>query len=160
MTDVNDFIGACLNVSNALRSESTLERMLKSNERFLDLMESKQSFTFREYDKLAARTAKVTDNSVHNWVEGLNGEAAELSREVLKALGILTNLNISSGTLAEWVKKMEFHNKEIAADVLLSELGDNLWYLNELSKILGFTLEEVARFNAGKLAKRHGLDGT
>ena len=37
------------------------------------------------------------------------------------------------------------------------ELGDVLWYISACADELGITLEEIAAFNVGKLAKRHGV---
>lgn len=41
------------------------------------------------------------------------------------------------------------------SEKLREELGDVLWYLAALAHEAGMTLEDVAQFNLGKLAKRH-----
>ena len=74
-----------------------------------------------------------------------------------------------TGEIADEVKKLyrdtpglvdellEPANPEAAAKVarIVEELGDCFWYLNQLASDLGVDLEEVARRNLRKLAKRY-----
>lgn len=39
-------------------------------------------------------------------------------------------------------------------DMIISELGDNLWYISRVSNELGFTLEYVAEKNVEKISRR------
>ena len=65
-----------------------------------------------------------------------------------------------AGEVANIVKKIQRDfagelNDEIRAK-LQDELGDVLWYISACADELGLTLNEIAEFNVGKLAKRHG----
>ncbi len=68
-----------------------------------------------------------------------------------------------AGEVANIVKKIQrdhggFITDEIRAK-LKDELGDVLWYISACADELGLTLEEIAEFNVGKLAKRHSREG-
>ena len=97
---------------------------------------------FKEYQSAASRTALYPNrmNNLEYPTLGLAGEAGEV---------------------ANIVKKIQRdHGGEINDEIrakLLDELGDVLWYISACADELGLTLEEVARFNVGKLAKRHGV---
>lgn len=63
-----------------------------------------------------------------------------------------------AGEVCDHVKKgFRDDNAEILPErkkLLRAELGDVLWYVAVLASELGFTLEEVARYNTVKLADR------
>ena len=65
-----------------------------------------------------------------------------------------------AGEVANIVKKIQRDfGGEITDETrakLKDELGDVLWYISACADELGLTLEEIAEFNVGKLAKRHG----
>jgi len=84
-------------------------------------------------------------------------ETAIYPREV--ALAYLSlGLAGEAGELANKVKKIyRDHGGQISAGVaagLVDELGDLAWYLAELARHLGYTLEEVAAWNIAKLRQR------
>lgn len=96
---------------------------------------------FSEYQELAGKTAlypRRMDNLEYPTL-GLTGEAGEVANVVKKIQrdddGILTD--------------------EVRAK-LKDELGDVLWYISACADELGLTLNEIAEYNVGKLAKRHG----
>jgi NTP pyrophosphatase (non-canonical NTP hydrolase) len=93
-----------------------------------------------EYQERAGSTAiypgKGTDAGVNYTILGLVGEAGELANKYKK---VLRNNDFLSPS-----KRSE----------LMDELGDVLWYTAALANELGFTLEQVARFNLCKLADR------
>lgn len=64
-----------------------------------------------------------------------------------------------AGEVANIVKKIQRdYGGEITDDIrakLKDELGDVLWYISACADELGLTLQEIAEFNVGKLAKRH-----
>lgn len=97
---------------------------------------------FEDYQSAASRTA-LYPNRLDNLeypTLGLAGEAGEV---------------------ANIVKKIQRdHGGEINDEIrarLKDELGDVLWYISACADELGLSLEEIAEFNVGKLAKRHGV---
>jgi len=96
--------------------------------------------TFEEYQRQAKQTA-LYPNRLKNLeypTLGLAGEAGEVANIVKKIQRDF------SGEITD----------EIRAK-LKDELGDVLWYISACADELGLTLEEIAEFNVGKLAKRH-----
>ncbi|MEZ5429272.1 MAG: nucleoside triphosphate pyrophosphohydrolase family protein [Pyrinomonadaceae bacterium] len=95
---------------------------------------------FKEYQSEASQTALYPDrlNNLEYPTLGLAGEAGEV---------------------ANIVKKIQRdHGGEITEETrakLKDELGDVLWYISACADELGLTLEEIAEYNVGKLAKRH-----
>lgn len=68
-----------------------------------------------------------------------------------------------AGEVANIVKKIQRDHGGVLNDEIRSklkdELGDVLWYISACADELGLTLDEIAAFNVGKLAKRHGREG-
>lgn len=96
---------------------------------------------FDEYQKLAART-------------GYGPEKDMSFVLMIYALGLGGEI----GEVLEKIKKL-FRDKEGVLeseerDLIKKELGDVLWYLSELSRVLGVPLEEVASTNIKKLESR------
>ncbi|MFN0139838.1 MAG: nucleoside triphosphate pyrophosphohydrolase family protein [Pyrinomonadaceae bacterium] len=64
-----------------------------------------------------------------------------------------------AGEVANIVKKIQRDHDGVITDEirgkLKDELGDVLWYISACADELGLTLNEIAEFNVGKLAKRH-----
>lgn len=93
---------------------------------------------FHEYRQSRRRTMSgelVEKEAITNATFGLAGEAGEI---------------------ADLIKKMFFHGKDIneTRAKLLLEFGDLLFYLDWLSDLAGFTLEEIAIANKIKLERR------
>jgi len=65
-----------------------------------------------------------------------------------------------AGEVANIVKKIQRDSGGVITDEtrlkLKDELGDVLWYISACADELGMTLTEIAEYNVGKLAKRHG----
>lgn len=65
-----------------------------------------------------------------------------------------------AGEVANIVKKIQRDSGGVITDEtrlkLKDELGDVLWYISACADELGMTLAEIAEYNVGKLAKRHG----
>lgn len=91
---------------------------------------------FNEYQKLAMRTASVSDNSslILNGALGLAGE---------------------SGEVVDHIKKVLFQGHELDKEHLVEELGDICWYLAISSKGLGYDLETIFKMNVDKLIERY-----
>lgn len=90
-----------------------------------------------EYQREASKTANLQGPVALrrlNWSLGIAGEAGEI---------------------AELLKKHTFHDHALDEEELAKELGDLLWYVSQLASDLGYTLEEIARMNLEKLAKRY-----
>lgn len=95
--------------------------------------------TFEEYQSLSRTTAKYPDagsNFVYPAL-GLAGEAGEVADQMKKII------RDDSGKIEDARKKK-----------IISELGDVLWYVAQLSIEVGSSLEEVAEENIKKLRSR------
>ncbi|MFD2446407.1 nucleoside triphosphate pyrophosphohydrolase family protein [Bacillus sp. CGMCC 1.16607] len=86
------------------------------------------------YQLMASRTATEHDNELVNYGLGIAGEAGEV---------------------ADLIKKALFHGHEINKSDIKKELGDVLWYVSQIARLAGLTLEEVATANIDKLYKRY-----
>ncbi len=96
---------------------------------------------FTEYQKAAGQTALYPNrlNNLEYPTLGLTGEAGEVANVVKKIQRDF------GGELTDEIR-----------DKLKDELGDVLWYISACADELGLTLDEIAEYNVGKLAKRHG----
>ncbi|MFA5080619.1 MAG: nucleoside triphosphate pyrophosphohydrolase family protein [Candidatus Paceibacterota bacterium] len=95
--------------------------------------------TFQEYQDEARKTA-IYPNLDSNFIYptlGLVGEAGEVAEKIKKVIRD-DNYQISEEKRVELAK----------------ELGDVLWYIANLSKELGLSLEDVANKNLEKLKSR------
>lgn len=93
---------------------------------------------FKEYSKTASQTINKTLDSrelLINACLGLSGEVGEIT---------------------EHIKKHFYHGKELGKDYLEKEIGDVLWYLNELAVVIDSDLETCAVKNNIKLKERYG----
>jgi NTP pyrophosphatase (non-canonical NTP hydrolase) len=60
-----------------------------------------------------------------------------------------------AGELANYVKKVRWHEHEFDTAKVVEELGDMLWYIAYISTKLGVSLSLVATDNLTKLEKRY-----
>jgi len=94
-------------------------------------------YTFNEYSRRAATTLKKGQSARDRLTEGAIGLASE------------------TGEVTGLIKAWMFHGKKLDVEELELELGDAMWYINEICLATGLTLEGVAKGNNRKLAKRH-----
>lgn len=95
---------------------------------------------FDEYQAFTNTTAiypaDTTLQALSYLVLGLNGEAGEVAEKLKKTL------RDSPGSFAE-------------LKALVLELGDVLWYLAQISEVLGYQLSAIAEMNRVKLESRN-----
>jgi len=87
-----------------------------------------------EYQELSARTANTHANELTNYGLGIAGEAGEV---------------------ADLIKKSQFHGHDVDHAEVRKELGDVLWYLSQIARVAGVSLEDVAVRNIEKLRARY-----
>lgn len=106
--------------------------------------------TLNEYQDKAHSTAQYVDvgNNIIYPALKLSGEVGELNEKIGKTW---RNHQLPDHKA---VTKFLRENPELRMSCL-KELGDTLWYIAEIAKELGATLEEVAQINVDKLASRH-----
>ena len=57
--------------------------------------------------------------------------------------------------MADLIKKSVFHGHDVDKGEIKKELGDVLWYLSQIARLAGLSLEEVAVANIEKLSRRY-----
>lgn len=85
-------------------------------------------------------------------IEAAKTCAVQGERDMLM-LGCL-GLAGETGEFVDPCKKHFFHGKKLDRMALALELGDILWYIAIAAKALGFTFNEIAQLNIGKLQYR------
>lgn len=99
--------------------------------------------TLNAYQRISSITS--------NW-DPITGIMFDMPKGVYPSLG----LNGEAGEVADKVKKL-YRDKpdyDLAIKDIAKELGDTLWYLSEVARHFGFTLQEIAQMNIKKLADR------
>ncbi len=92
---------------------------------------------FNSYQKSAAQFAIYPEERELEYLAlGLTSEAGEVSGKVKKMIRDKTPLD------------------DFAKLQMVSEIGDVLWYLSEMARQVGYSLEEVAETNLEKLTSR------
>lgn len=92
-----------------------------------------------EYQTLTHRTGKVWDEMPFD------------THRMLLAMG----LGGEAGEVLEVLKKEIGHGRPRDDEHTAEELGDVLWYVSELARLHGWTLDEVAEANIAKLKRRY-----
>ncbi len=73
-------------------------------------------------------------------------------------MGQILGLSDESGEVLGKFKKLLRDKQGVLSDEdkkeIMKELGDVLWYVNAVSHLLGYSLEDVAQANIDKLASR------
>ena len=111
-----------------------------NRERWAHLPEKKDhkitSMLFDEYQRAASRTAVKEANEDLEMCNYAMGASAEI------------------GEAVDLLKKKIFHGHPFSKDELEKELGDCLWYISQLARVNGLSLEKIAITNIEKLKKR------
>ena len=94
------------------------------------------NMTLHEYQRLARRTQNRELTGFARKMHALHGMAGEVG----EIHGIFQ-------------KQYQGHN--VVRDALIDEMGDLMWFIAELSDVIGITLEEVCKRNIEKLKKRY-----
>lgn len=93
--------------------------------------------TFTEYTRKALRTVNPDLNEEECCMNAILGSLGEL------------------GEIADQVKKHKYQGHSLHVLEIAKEIGDVLWYVNLLTEVTGYTLEEIAAMNIAKLEKRY-----
>ncbi|WP_270943123.1 nucleoside triphosphate pyrophosphohydrolase family protein [Romboutsia lituseburensis] len=88
----------------------------------------------KEYQKKVERTRNYDNTELANYTLGLVCE---------------------SGEVGDIIKKHLYHGHDLDKNKIVSELGDVMWYLNNICNVLDISIEEVAKSNIEKLMKRY-----
>ena len=75
--------------------------------------------------------------------------------EVMMLLNFSLGLTGEAGEFADHVKKSVFQGRKLDRELLVKELGDQLWYIARSAELLGYDLTAVAEMNIEKLNKRY-----
>lgn len=91
--------------------------------------------TFAQYEEGAAKTCtlKGTDEDLYHAIFGVGSELGEL---------------------ADAAKRQLVYGKRMDVVNLMEEVGDVMWYLHKITRVLGFSLADAARANVAKLDHR------
>jgi len=97
-----------------------------------------------DYQKEAMSTCMETSSNYTYMADGLVGEVGEFMSKVTKA--------IRKGEA--YVNQNALYGTDELNSGLMGELGDIMWFVAGIAMVFGWSLEEVAESNLGKLASR------
>ena len=96
--------------------------------------------------------------SIHEYFNGYQEETKRTQPAKPKAdqlLNAALGICGEGGEVADLIKKNIAHGHPLDIDEIGKELGDELWYIQELCTLLGLNMEEVAKANIEKLKRRY-----
>lgn len=103
--------------------------------------------TLNEYQRLAMTTCMDSCDNHAYMLTGFIGEVGELFGKIAKHIRKDKMLIYDNELMSLGLSERELHD-------LKSEVGDCQWFIAGFCKVMGWTLEEVARENLSKLASR------
>lgn len=114
-----------------------------------------EQLTMNGYQEAAMKTCMPTCDNFSYMMLNLIGEVGELASKVAKDIR-KGNVDIDTGKgyTSELMPNMPFDEWVVRSDEYMAEAGDILWQLSGLCKVMGWSLEDVARGNLAKLASR------
>ena len=114
-----------------------------------------EQLTMNGYQEAAMKTCMPTCDNFSYMMLNLIGEVGELASKVAKDIR-KGNVDIDTGKgyTSELMPSMPFDEWVVRSDEYMAEAGDILWQLSGLCKVMGWTLEDVAKANLEKLASR------
>lgn len=122
--------------------------------------------TLNEYQQRAMTTRMESSNNFSYMMLNLVGEVGEFASKIAKAVRkgqLCIGTETESNNLAYETDALSADKWAMLNAELKKEAGDILWQLSGLCDVMGWTLEEVAQTNLGKLAsrqKRGVIDGS
>ena len=105
--------------------------------------------TLNEYQHQALSTCLDSCNNIAYMLTGLTAEVGEVNDKIAKAVR-KEQIKITRNNLCVWDDRTPANFKE----ELAKEIGDVLWFVSGLAKLLGYSLQEIAEMNIVKLASR------
>lgn len=115
-------------------NEELIDALQYQQKEIRRLQDRPKGLTLDEFQRLSERTAEPHTHELLNYGLGISGEAGEVS---------------------DLIKKSFFQGHSFAVEDIRKELGDVLWYVSQIARLAGTSLEEVARANVEKLKKRY-----
>ncbi len=70
---------------------------------------------------------------------------------VVNAMGLIGEC----GEVVDIIKKHFGHGKPLNEEHLVEELGDVLWYVNQIANNFGLDIKTIIRYNINKLSRRY-----
>lgn len=114
---------------------------------------------FKEYQEKAMSTCMPSCENFSYMMLNLVGEVGELAGKIAKGIrkgDLVIGVSEVTGEVkaSDLIPQMSFPEWTFSQDDLMYEAGDILWQISGLCAIMGWSLEEVAKMNLEKLAKR------
>ena len=93
---------------------------------------------------------------VHNLAKRDGVDLDDRDAMLMGALGLAGE----AGEVADMIKKVVFHGKDMDKDALALEMGDVLWYFTHIAnRVLDMDLWDIMALNVDKLAQRYASGG-
>lgn len=135
---------------------NALDELRDAREEMTKVLSLQPELSFSEYEQKALRTADLSEPeevTLSLGAIGLVGEAIEIVEELTPLFQAVMTAKHAKD-IGDHIKKHLEQGHPLNIEKLKKEMGDELWYLSRLCKVLGTSLGEVAKLNNEKLEKR------